>query len=122
MSWHFQMILKCCQMLCPLGVHPYQKQFPGCQPICLILIHLITAEGQKQCPIPRQIAKCAHWKQWEKVLLPVQQSAYHVSGRATCLLGLPVCLLCIHPTPKARQISLQEKKQLKNDDDDYDGL
>ena len=37
-------------------------------------------------------------------------------------LGLPVCLLCMHPTPKARQISLQERKQLKNDDDDYDGL
>ena len=37
-------------------------------------------------------------------------------------LGLPVCLLCICPTTKARQISLQEKKQLKNDADDYDGL
>ena len=37
-------------------------------------------------------------------------------------LGLPVCLLCICPTTKARQISLQEKKQLKNDDDDSDGL
>ena len=52
--------------------------------MCLILIHLITAEGQNQCPIPRQIAKLAQWKQWEKVLLPVQQSAYHVGGRATC--------------------------------------
>ena len=25
-------------------------------------------------------------------------------------LGLPVCLLCLCPTTKARQISLQEKK------------
>ena len=38
-------------------------------------------------------------------------------------LGLPVCLLCLCPTTKARQIYLQEKKkQSKNDDDDdYDG-
>lgn len=68
-------------------------------------------------------------KQWEKVLLPVQQSAYHVWSRATYPIASILInswdsqyVYCVYvPPSKPDKLPCRKKTQSKNNDD-YDGL